>query len=75
MLFQKKVDRALALLKEKRASLDKKYREDKVDKSAADDYTDKADLESKDLLAMILAALLVFGPILIILAIIFILVL
>lgn len=73
MLFQKKVDRALALLKEKRAALDKKSSEDR--ESLTDDYSDSPDLERKDFLAMVLAALLIFGPILLILAIIFILVL
>lgn len=73
MLFQKKIDRALALLKEKRGLLDKKSGEDNSNTSADDENINRPDLERYDLPAMLIAALLVFGPILLILAIIFIL--
>lgn len=79
MLFQKKIDRAMNWLKEKNQEKDQKT-EQAGDTSG--DGSDgihpeedkKAMLEKHDLLAMFLAALLVFAPLLIIIAIIIILV-
>jgi len=67
MLFQKKVDRALNWLKEKNSSAGKENNE-------FDGTINQDELEKHDLAAMIISALLVFGPILIVLIIILILV-
>lgn len=69
MLFQRKIDRALNLLKEKNS---KRNGKDAGNKDIAEGAYDESrpELEKNDVAAMIIAALLVFAPILIILAII-----
>lgn len=76
MLFQKKVDRALNLLKERnkeKSAGTGGSNENKELYETADDER-RLELEKHDLAAMIIAALLVFAPILIFLFIILILV-
>lgn len=68
MLFQKKVDRALNLLKEKKGLNNGNNLDGKSD--VEDEYEEKAELEKNDFAAIMIAALLVFSPILILLAII-----
>ena len=72
MLFQKKVDRAFNWLKEKNRSrngenVDNNDNKDMCERSENDN---KLELEKHDFAAMIIAALLVFAPILILLFII-----
>jgi len=76
MLFQKKVDRALNLLKErnKEKSAGTGGRNDNKELYETADDERRLELEKHDLAAMIIAALLVFAPILIFLFIILILV-
>lgn len=69
MLFQRKVDRALNLLKERSSKRNvKNAGNEDISEEAYDKK--RLELEKNDLAAMIIAALLVFAPILIILAII-----
>ena len=70
MMFQKKIDRAMNWLKEKNNSETNDY-DSKVDGSAQEDHVE---LEKEDILAIILSAILVFGPILLILIVILVLV-
>ncbi len=60
MLFQKRIDRAFDLLKEKNnvddSNIDSDYREE-----------DKIELEREDHIALFLSALIVFGPIFLVL--------
>ena len=84
MIFQKKVDRAMKWLEEKNQSkTDNLDTENYVDQSNEEDYdpktqwledNDKIEFDGKDYLAIILSALLVFGPIILILIIIVILI-
>lgn len=80
MLFQKKIDRAMNWLKEQNREQDQKSEQEgdtspDVEGDFLPGEEKKPVLEKHDLLAMFLAALLVFAPILIIIAIIVILVL
>ena len=61
MMFQKKLDRAMKWLKEKNRSSEDKLQE--IDR-------DELKLESKDVIAIILSAIMVFGPVILILFII-----
>lgn len=73
MLFQRKVDRALNLLKEKNRarSMGASNLDGIKDNSETEDNdSNKLKLEKHDLAAIIISALLVFAPILIILIII-----
>lgn len=80
MFFQKKIDRTLNWLREKnhtnrRISNDLNDSSDNKSVVLADENPEKTELEKQDLAAIVIAALLVFGPILIILTIILLLVL
>lgn len=74
MIFQKKIDRAMNWLKEKNKSensLEVNNYDPKAEWRAEE--SNKIELEKNDVLAIILSALIVFGPILLILIIILIL--
>ena len=63
MIFQSKIDRAMKWLKNKNENID------------SDENIEDIKLDKTDILALIISALLVFGPILIILILIIVLVL
>lgn len=66
MFYQKKLDRAMKWLKEKNSSQNSDY--------DIEEGNNNVELEKRDLLAIIISALLVFGPIFIIAIVIFVLV-
>ena len=70
MMFQKKIDRAMEWLKEKNKKSDF---DESIGELSEEDQNYK--LDKTDILALIISALLVFGPILIVLIIILFLVL
>ncbi|WP_352420803.1 hypothetical protein [Proteiniborus sp.] len=74
MMFQKKIDRAMNWLKERNKSVNSSELNDfdpKAEWKAQE--SNKIELEKNDVLAIILSALIVFGPILLILIIMLIL--
>jgi hypothetical protein len=66
MMFQKKIDRSMKWLKEKNKALDKKAEEWSEGKKEHNDLK----LEAKDIIAIILSALMIFGPLILLLLII-----